>query len=123
MTTGKASPAPVACLVGVGLRYGKTVALDGITHDIPAALMIGLLGPDGVGKSSLLSLLAGARAVQQGSVYSMGGDMASARHRERVCPHIAYMPQGLGKNLYPTLSVEENLQFFGRLFGHDAAER
>jgi ribosome-dependent ATPase len=33
------------------------------------------------------------------------------------------MPQGLGKNLYPTLSVEENLQFFGRLFGHDAAER
>ncbi len=33
------------------------------------------------------------------------------------------MPQGLGKNLYPTLSVEENLQFFARLFGHDAAER
>ena len=33
------------------------------------------------------------------------------------------MPQGLGKNLYPTLSVEENLEFFGRLFGHDKAER
>ena len=49
--------------------------------------------------------------------------MADARHRRNVCPHIAYMPQGLGKNLYPTLSVEENLQFFGRLFGHDAAER
>src|SRR5690606_20247527 len=41
----------------------------------------------------------------------------------QVCPHIAYMPQGLGKNLYPTLSVEENLQFFGRLFGHGEAER
>ncbi|MFB0937100.1 MAG: ATP-binding cassette domain-containing protein, partial [Propionivibrio sp.] len=40
-----------------------------------------------------------------------------------VCPAIAYMPQGLGKNLYPALSVEDNLQFFGRLFGHDAAER
>jgi ribosome-dependent ATPase len=49
--------------------------------------------------------------------------MASKAHRKQVCPRIAYMPQGLGKNLYPTLSVEENLQFFARLFGHDAPER
>ncbi|MEG1455083.1 MAG: ATP-binding cassette domain-containing protein, partial [Comamonas sp.] len=82
-----------------------------------------LIGPDGVGKSSLLSLLSGARAVQQGEVWALGGNMRSKAHRDRVCPRIAYMPQGLGKNLYPTLSVEENLQFFGRLFGHDAAER
>lgn len=114
---------PVASLSEVGLRYGKTQALDGITLDIPAGRMVGLIGPDGVGKSSLLSLVAGARAVQQGKVMVLGGDMASRRHREAVCPRIAYMPQGLGKNLYPTLSVEENLQFFGRLFGHDAAER
>lgn len=105
------------------LSYGKTVALAGITQDIPAGRMVGLLGPDGAGKSSLLSLLAGGRAVQQGRVEVLGGDMASRSHRESVCPHIAYMPQGLGKNLYPTLSVEENLQFFGRLFGHGAAER
>ncbi|KAB2887100.1 MAG: ABC transporter ATP-binding protein, partial [Burkholderiaceae bacterium] len=85
--------------------------------------MVGIIGPDGVGKSSLLSLLAGARAVQQGRVEALGGDMASKAHRDRVCPRIAYMPQGLGKNLYPTLSVEENLQFFARLFGHGAAER
>jgi ribosome-dependent ATPase len=97
--------------------------LDGITLDIPAGRMVGLIGPDAVGKSSLLSLLAGARAVQQGRVEALGGDMASTRHRESVCPHIAYMPQGLGKNLYATLSVEENLQFFGRLFGHNATER
>ncbi|MCX6913769.1 MAG: ATP-binding cassette domain-containing protein, partial [Verrucomicrobia bacterium] len=121
MNSATSHPAPVARLVGVGLRYGKTVALDGITLDIPAACMVGLIGPDGVGKSSLLSLVAGSRAVQEGSVHTLGGDMASARHRERVCPHIAYMPQGLGKNLYPTLSAEENLQFFGRLFGHSAA--
>jgi len=85
--------------------------------------MVGLIGPDGVGKSSLLSLLAGARAVQQGLVQVLDGDMAQRRHRDAVCPRIAYMPQGLGRNLYPTLSVEENLQFFGRLFGHDGAER
>jgi ribosome-dependent ATPase len=107
----------------VRLRYGKTVALDGIDLEIPAGCMVGLIGPDGVGKSSLLSLLSGARAVQQGRVEVLGGDMAGKRHRDEVCPRIAYMPQGLGKNLYPTLSVEENLQFFGRLFGHDAAER
>lgn len=116
-------PGPVASLVGVGLRYGKVVALDNISLDLPAGRMVGLLGPDGVGKSSLLALLAGARAIQQGQVSALGGDMASARHRGRVCPRISYMPQGLGKNLYPTLSIEENLQFFGRLFGHSAAER
>ncbi|MGH8818555.1 MAG: ribosome-associated ATPase/putative transporter RbbA, partial [Achromobacter pestifer] len=115
--------APVVTLQDVRLRYGKTVALDGITLDIPAGRMVGLIGPDGVGKSSLLALVAGARAVQEGCVSVLGGDMASKRHRDDVCPRIAYMPQGLGKNLYPTLSVEENLQFFGRLFGHDDAER
>lgn len=113
----------VARLQDVRLRYGRTEALRGITLEIPAGGMVGLIGPDGVGKSSLLSLLAGARAVQDGQVWALGGDMRSQAHREAVCPRIAYMPQGLGKNLYPTLSVEENLQFFARLFGHDAAER
>jgi len=114
---------PVARLKDVGLRYGKTVALDAVSLDIPAGCLVGLIGPDGVGKSSLMSLVAGARAVQTGRLEALGGDMGKARHRRAVCPHIAYMPQGLGKNLYPTLSVEENLQFFGRLFGHGAAER
>lgn len=123
MKTVTSSPAPAASLNDVGLRYGKIMALDGITLDIPAECMVGLLGPDGVGKSSLLSLLAGARGVQQGSVHALGGDMKDAQHRESVCTRIAYMPQGLGKNLYHTLSAEENLQFFGRLFGHNAAER
>ncbi|GFN26496.1 multidrug ABC transporter ATP-binding protein [Achromobacter denitrificans] len=118
-----AETAPVVTLSDVSLRYGSTVALDGITLDIPAGRMVGLIGPDGVGKSSLLALVAGARKVQEGKVEVLGGDMAGRRHRDAVCPRIAYMPQGLGKNLYPTLSVEENLQFFGRLFGHDEAER
>ncbi len=113
----------VVRLEQVELHYGKIRALAGITLDVLAGRMVGLIGPDGVGKSSLLSLVAGARAVQGGHVQVLGGDMASRRHRNAVCPRIAYMPQGLGKNLYPTLSVEENLQFFARLFGHDAAER
>jgi ribosome-dependent ATPase len=107
----------------VGLSYGKTPALDAITLDIQGGRMVGLIGPDGVGKSSLLSLIAGARTVQEGRVHVLGGDMADAAHRTRTCPQIAYMPQGLGKNLYPTLSVFENVDFFGRLFGHDRRER
>ena len=118
-----AALAPVARLEGVAQRYQQVVALAGVTLEIPAACRVGLIGPDGVGKSSLLSLLAGARALQTGRIEVLGGDMARQRHRQQVCPRIAYMPQGLGKNLYPTLSVEENLQFFARLFGHDAAER
>jgi ribosome-dependent ATPase len=113
----------VARLQDVGLRYGKTIALHGVSLEVPAACMVGMIGPDGVGKSSLLSLVAGARAVQTGRVDVMGGDISSVHHRNEVCPYIAYMPQGLGRNLYPTLSIEENLQFFGRLFGHGAAER
>lgn len=120
---------PVVSLQQVQLHYskglgkGKLQALNGISLDIPSACMVGIIGPDGVGKSSLLSLIAGAKAVQQGEVITLGGDMRSKRHRDQVGPKIAYMPQGLGRNLYPTLSVEENLQFFARLFGHDAAER
>ena len=115
--------ATVASVRQVRLRYRDVIALDGIDLDIPAGRMVGLIGPDGVGKSSLLSLLAGVRIIQEGTVEVLGGDMASKAHRKLVCPRIAYMPQGLGKNLYPTLSVEENLQFFARLFGHDAPER
>ncbi|CAM4392564.1 ribosome-associated ATPase/putative transporter RbbA [Kerstersia similis] len=115
--------APVIRICDVHLHYGKTEALKGVTLEIPAGKMIGLIGPDGVGKSSLLSLIAGARAIQTGQIWVLDGDMASRSHRNAICPRIAYMPQGLGKNLYPTLSVEENLQFFARLFGHDAVER
>ena len=114
---------PVARLSGVSLKYGKSLAIDDVSLTIPAHCMVGLIGPDGVGKSSLMSLIAGARAIQQGRVEALGGNMSESGHRNRVCPHIAYMPQGLGKNLYPSLSIEENLQFFGRLFGHGKAER
>ena len=120
---GRSGDQAVATVRDVTLRYKETVALDSVSLDIPAGVTTGLIGPDGVGKSSLLALISGARRIQEGTVHVLGGDMADARHRKLHGPRIAYMPQGLGKNLYRTLSVEENLQFFGRLFGHDAAER
>ncbi len=123
MSAAPANLASVARLTGVGLRYGAVRALTGVDLELPAGQLLGLIGPDGVGKSSLLALIAGARAVQTGRIEVLGGDMADARHRRRVCPRIAYMPQGLGKNLYPTLSIFENLDFFGSLFGHGRAAR
>jgi ribosome-dependent ATPase len=113
----------VARVTGVGLHYRKTTALAGINLNLPAGRMIGFIGPDGVGKSSLLALIAGARRIQSGQVEVLGGDMADRRERARVCPRIAYMPQGLGRNLYPNLSVYENIEFFARLFGLARSER
>ncbi len=114
---------PIVHAADISLRYGKTLALNKVSLDIPPRRMVGLIGPDGVGKSSLLSLVTGAHAMQDGTLIVLGGDMRSKAHRTKVCPRIAYMPQGLGKNLYFTLTVEENLQFFARLFGHNASER
>jgi ribosome-dependent ATPase len=113
----------VVRLADVRHQYGDTLAADGVSLDIPAGRMVGFIGPDGVGKSTWLGLIAGARKIQHGTVEVLGGDMADGRHRAQVCPRIAYMPQGLGKNLYPTLSVFENIDFFGRLFGQAQAER
>lgn len=113
----------VARLAAVGLRYGKTQALENVSVDLPAGCMVGVIGPDGVGKSSLLALTAGARGIQRGSVEVFGGDMGNRHYRASVQPRIAYMPQGLGRNLYPTLSVTENIDAFARLFGQGRAER
>ena len=114
---------PVAVLDSLTQVYGKVTALDGVTISIPADCMVGLIGPDGVGKSTLLGIIAGARQNQSGSATVLGGDISDRRHRALVCPRIAYMPQGLGKNLYPDLSVRENIEFFGRLFGQSRDER
>jgi ribosome-dependent ATPase len=118
-----ARESPVAQVENITQRYGKMVALDGVTIDLPAGCMVGLIGPDGVGKSSLLSMIAGARHIQSGRVIVLDNDMADQRRRAEICPRIAYMPQGLGKNLYADLSVRENIEFFGRLFGQSRAKR
>ncbi len=102
--------------------YGRVRALDSVGIDIPAGCMVGLIGPDGVGKSTLLALIAGAKALQQGGVEVLGGDIGDSRWRDAVCPRIAYMPQGLGKNLYPDLTVAENITFFSRLYDQSRSE-
>jgi ribosome-dependent ATPase len=114
---------PVVRVDKVTHRYGKVSALDAISIDIPSGIMVGIIGPDGVGKSTLLGIMAGSKQKQEGEMTVLGGDIGSARHRREVCPRIAYMPQGLGKNLYFELSVRDNVDFMARLFGLSSAER
>ena len=111
------------CLTAVSHLYGKSIALSDVSLTIKAGCMSGLIGPDGVGKSTLLGLVAGVTSIQEGHVEVLGGDMADVDHRRAVRGRIAFMPQGLGRNLYPTLSVAENLDFFGRLFGQGTGQR
>ena len=121
-STGSKVPLAVR-LCDVSHRYGKVRAVDQISLEIPAGQTVGFIGPDGVGKSTALALISGARKVQDGVVETLGGSMADDTHRNSVLPKIAYMPQGLGKNLYMDLTVRENLEFFGRLFGQGKRER
>ncbi len=114
---------PVAQLTSVSHRYGKVKALKEVSLTLPAGQMVGLLGPDGVGKSTLMGLIAGAKKLQTGHVEALGGDMSKSRHRAGIGRRIAFMPQGLGRNLYHDLSLRENLEFFGKLFGLDREER
>jgi len=114
---------PVVRLSGLRHAYRRVTALDGIDLVLPAGRMTGLIGPDGVGKSTLLGIIAGVREIQVGRVEVLGQDLRRRGGRRAVVERVAYMPQGLGRNLYPSLSVRENLDFFGRLFGQDRATR
>ncbi|WP_042270578.1 ribosome-associated ATPase/putative transporter RbbA [Paraburkholderia heleia] len=104
-------------------RYGAALALDNVSLALPSRTTIGLIGPDGIGKSTLLALISGVKRIQDGEISVFGADLRVRSARERMLPRIAYMPQGLGRNLYPSLSVCENVDFFGRLFGLPARER
>lgn len=114
---------PAVRVRGLSHRYGDDLAVDDVSLELAKGRITGLFGPDGVGKSTLMGLIAGARRMQEGEIEVLGGSMRKAGHRNAVFPRIAYMPQGLGHNLYMALSVRENLEFFGRLFGQDAEER
>ncbi|MEP3116245.1 ribosome-associated ATPase/putative transporter RbbA [Nisaea sp.] len=110
-------------LSGVSHRYGRVDALRQIDLEIAPGSTVGVIGPDGVGKSTLLALLSGTKKIQSGTVDLFGEDLRRKNHRRRVCSRIAYMPQGLGKNLYATLSISENLDFFARLYDQPESER
>lgn len=96
-------------------RYKKHVAVNGVDLTIKKGEIYGLIGPDGAGKSSLMKAVAGVLSYDGGAVEVFGTLVDSERAAEQVKQRLGFLPQGLGLNLYPDLSVEENIDFFARL--------
>ncbi len=105
----------LARVSGFVKRYRKQVAVDGVDLEIKRGEIYGLIGPDGAGKSSLMKAIAGVLTYDGGTVEVFGTLIDSERAAELVKQRIGFLPQGLGLNLYPDLSVEENIDFFARL--------
>lgn len=95
--------------------YSGVQAVRGVGLDVRKGEIYGLIGPDGAGKSTLMKAIAGVLAHDSGSVEVFGTLVKSEKTAERIKSRIGFMPQGLGLNLYPELSVEENIDFFARL--------
>lgn len=106
---------PVVRVSGFSKRYRRRVAAEGIDLELRRGEVFGLVGPDGAGKSSLMKAVAGVLAFDAGQIDVFGVSLDSEAACEQVKGRIGFMPQGLGLNLYPELSVEENIDFFARL--------
>jgi len=106
---------PVVQVVDFHKHYRKHPAVQGVNLTIRPGEIYGLIGPDGAGKSSLMKALAGVLTFDAGTVEVFGIELDSEAAAERIKGRIGFLPQGLGLNLYPDLSVEENIDFFARL--------
>jgi ABC-2 type transport system ATP-binding protein len=115
VTAAPGAARPAVRLVDVGKRYGRLLAVDGVSLAVAEGQLYGLIGPDGAGKSTLLKSTAGVLVHDRGRVEVFGVTVDSERAAERVKGRLGFMPQGLGLNLYPELSVEENVDHFAEL--------
>ena len=102
---------------GVAKRFGKQPALDGISLSIRRGEVYGLLGPNGAGKTTLIRSLVGLVAPEQGTVTVLGRRMPQLA----VLARVGYMTQQAA--LYPDLSAEENVRFFGAIHGRENGVR
>ncbi|HXF07981.1 MAG TPA: ATP-binding cassette domain-containing protein [Candidatus Acidoferrales bacterium] len=107
--------APVVRIRGLVKNYKDVHAVRGIDLDVPKGSLFGLIGSDGAGKSSTMKAVAGVMSYDEGTIEVFGEHIDSEASAERVKLRLGFMPQGLGQNLYPDLSIEENIDFFARL--------
>ena len=113
--SGKGNTAPIVRVSEFIKKYRKTTAVRGVDLEVRPGEIYGLIGPDGAGKSSLMKAIAGVLSYNGGRITVFGNRVDSERSAEKVKHRIGFMPQGLGLNLYPELSIEENIDFFARL--------
>ncbi len=94
-------------------KFDRLTAIDGISLEIEKGKIIGLIGPDGAGKTTFLRLVAGLLKPSTGSVMVERIDVA--KNPQQVKAKLGYMPQHF--SLYGDLTVAENLKFFADLYG------
>jgi ABC-2 type transport system ATP-binding protein len=104
---------------GLVKAYGAFRAVDGLNIQVRAGEMVGLVGPDGAGKTTTMRLLCGALSPTSGRMRVAGYDLP--KDVERAREHIGYLAQRF--SLYGDLTVSENLEFFGEVFDIPEAER
>jgi len=90
--------------------YKKVKAVQSVSFYVNKGEVFALIGPDGAGKTSIIQILAGVLKADEGKAFI--NDIDVTREPEKVKAIIGYMPQGLGLNLYDSLSIEENIEFF-----------
>jgi ABC-2 type transport system ATP-binding protein len=100
-------------------RFGKLVAVDHVSLDIPRATIYGFLGPNGSGKSTTIRMLCGLLRPSEGECTVLGHPVP--REAEQLRMKIGYMTQRF--SLWEDLTVQENLDFIGRIFGLDGKLR
>ncbi len=94
-------------------RFGDLVAVNDVSFQVRRAAIFGLLGPNGSGKSTIIRMLLGILSPTSGSAHVLGYDVRY--EAETIKRHIGYMSQQF--SLYADLSVRENLEFYGRIYG------
>lgn len=108
---------PVLTAEGLVRSYGERRVVDDVSLRIAPGETYGLLGPNGAGKTTTISMVCGLLTPDAGSVRVLDETMVTGRCDAKR--HLGLVPQELA--LYPDLSARENLDFFGRLQGLDAA--
>jgi len=104
---------------GLGRRFGKLTAVDGVDLEVRQGEVFGFLGPNGAGKSTLIRMLVGLLPPSEGSVRVLTYELPL--QAERLRSKVGYMTQKF--SLYEDLSIEENLRFAAEIFGLTRSER